>query len=91
MVRYMVKEAYTPKGPVALSMVSKAPIIPGFIIREDGKHRIVFEDPIEIEEKSTKEETIKFNTQKWSRVVESYIRKHPGQWVWMHDRWKTRP
>jgi len=30
-------------------------------------------------------------TQAWSRVVESHIRSHPHQWVWMHRRWKTQP
>lgn len=30
-------------------------------------------------------------TQAWSRVVESYIRRRPDHWVWMHRRWKTQP
>jgi lauroyl/myristoyl acyltransferase len=24
-------------------------------------------------------------------VLESIIREHPAQWLWMHDRWKSRP
>ncbi|MBI5124443.1 MAG: hypothetical protein HZA72_03395, partial [Candidatus Omnitrophica bacterium] len=27
---------------------------------------------------------------KWSDVVESYIRRYPEQWVWIHRRWKTQ-
>ena len=31
------------------------------------------------------------NTQKFAKVIEDIIRKHPEQWVWVHARWKTRP
>jgi len=31
------------------------------------------------------------NTQKMSDATETEIRKHPAQWVWMHERWKTKP
>ncbi len=37
------------------------------------------------------EEDILKNTQAWSDVIESYIRKYPELWVWMHPRWKTKP
>ncbi|MGB2705728.1 MAG: lysophospholipid acyltransferase family protein [Candidatus Omnitrophota bacterium] len=90
-VDFFGRPAYTPKAPVALALASGAPLIPCFMIREKNHHRLVLEDPIELEEKSDKEETIKFNTQKWSCVIESYIKRYPEQWVWMHRRWKTKP
>jgi KDO2-lipid IV(A) lauroyltransferase len=31
------------------------------------------------------------NTQKLSDVTEQEVRKYPEQWVWMHERWKTKP
>ena len=90
-VDFFGRQAYTPKAPVAIALATGAPLVPCFLIRENNHHRFIVEDPIELVEKSTKEETIKFNTQKWSRVTESYIRKYPEQWVWMHKRWKTKP
>jgi KDO2-lipid IV(A) lauroyltransferase len=90
-VNFFGKPTYTAQAPVALAMASKAPLIPCFVIRGPKRHKLILEDPIKIEEKSTKEETIKHNTQKWTSVLESYIRKYPDHWVWMHKRWKTQP
>jgi KDO2-lipid IV(A) lauroyltransferase len=31
------------------------------------------------------------NTQRFTKVIEDYVRKYPEQWLWVHRRWKTRP
>ena len=31
------------------------------------------------------------NTAMFNQVLESFIRKYPDQWLWVHRRWKTRP
>ena len=30
-------------------------------------------------------------TQNFTTTFENAIRLHPEQWVWMHERWKTKP
>ncbi|MBN1353275.1 MAG: lysophospholipid acyltransferase family protein [Candidatus Omnitrophica bacterium] len=90
-VDFFGRKAYTPKAPVALAMASGAALIPCFMIREKNGHRLIVEKPIEIVEKTDKEDTIKLNTQAWSQIIERYIRKYPEQWVWIHRRWKTAP
>ena len=90
-VNFFGRSAYTPIGPAVLASVSGAQLVPVFIVREGFKHRFIVEEPIELTDTGNKEADILANTQKWSNVVEAYIRKYPDQWVWMHRRWKTRP
>jgi KDO2-lipid IV(A) lauroyltransferase len=41
-----------------------------------------------VAQQSTNEETIRYNTQVYTNVIERYVRKYPEQWIWMHRRWK---
>ena len=88
-VNILGKPAYTPVGPVVLAQVSGANIIPAFVIRKNGRHIMKIEKPVELVDTGNKEADIVTNTQNWSDVVGSYIKKYPEQWVWMHRRWKT--
>jgi len=90
-VDFFGRPAYTPKGPVFLAMISKAPIIPCFIVRkEDNTHKIIIKKALELEQTGDKESDMLVNTQKWSRDLEACIAQYPEQWVWMHRRWKNR-
>jgi Kdo2-lipid IVA lauroyltransferase/acyltransferase len=89
-VDFFGKKANTPSAPVKLAHSVKTPLIPMLIVRCGLRHKIYVEDPILVEDVSG-EDWIESYTQKWSDVIESYIRKYPEQWVWMHKRWKTMP
>lgn len=90
-VDFFGRKAYTPAGPAILARASGAPLIPAFIIRGNGlRHALVIEKPLELVDTGDKEKDTVTNTEMWSRTVESYIKMYPEQWVWMHERWKTR-
>ena len=90
-VNFFGKPAYTPTGPVIMAMLSGAPIAPTFMMRENGKLRLFVEKPIYVKNSGDRKRDMREYTQKWSDVVEKYIKKYPSQWVWMHKRWKTKP
>ena len=91
-VNFFGRPAYTPYSPVAFALKTGAAILPSFIIRQpDGTHQAIIEEPLELKRCNDKEQELVKNTQKFTEIIESYIRKHPEQWIWMHKRWKTRP
>ena len=83
--------AYTIVAPIAIALATGAQLLPCFMFRENGKHKYVIEEPMEIEKFKDKKETYRVNMQKWSKRLEDYIRRYPDQWVWIHKRWKTKP
>ncbi|MDD5422442.1 MAG: lysophospholipid acyltransferase family protein [Candidatus Omnitrophica bacterium] len=88
-VNFFGRNAYTPIGPAALAKASGADLIPVFMIRDGTRYTMQIEKPIELTDTGDKEKDMVTNTQKWTDVLETYIRKYPYQWVWMHRRWKT--
>ena len=91
-VPFFGKEAYTPVAPARFALSSGAPIIPCFMLREEnGRHRLVVEEPLFAPNGSQKGEAVRELTRRWMAVTESYVRRYPDHWVWMHRRWKTKP
>ncbi len=90
-VDFFGKQAYTPVGPVKLGLVTGASIVPSFMIRKgDNTFKLVLEEPIVLSRGENTEDDIKRYTQEWTDVLEKYVRQYPEQWVWLHQRWKTK-
>jgi KDO2-lipid IV(A) lauroyltransferase len=85
--------AATTPGPARLAMLSRAPLLPVFLVRdgETDRHRIVVLPEIEMQRTGDREQDIIANTQRCTNVIEDMLRRYPDQWIWFHKRWKTRP
>ncbi len=91
-VDFFGRPAYTPYGPVAFALKTGAAILPTFIVRQpDDSHRAIVEAPLPLQQGGGREEDLLVNTQRFTKIIESYIRRYPEQWIWMHERWKTQP
>ena len=89
-VNFFGMPASTPKGPAAFALKTKAPIIVGYTVRNQGKvQEIKIEELIYIEESGNKQEDIQKLTQIYTSRLEDYIRKYPDHWFWPHRRWKS--
>ncbi len=60
-----------------------------------GRYRLQFEEPILGEEFAAdgagREERVRRATERYMAVTEKAIRGDPAAWLWMHNRWRTRP
>lgn len=90
-VDFFGKKAATGTGPAILSLRTDAIVLPMFIVRqEDDHHVVMIEEPVQMQKMATQQETLLSNTQRITQVIESYIRRYPQEWAWMHNRWKTK-
>ena len=87
-------KAATATGPIIFSLRTGAPLVPMFIYRIKGPyHHIVIEPARHIRDDGTKSrhERIVDTVADLTVLIESYIRKYPHEWGWIHKRWKARP
>jgi Kdo2-lipid IVA lauroyltransferase/acyltransferase len=90
-VDFFGKKAATATGPIILAQRTHAALIPGFIVRNnDDTHTIYFEPEYKLVEGATPQESIILNVQNLTTIIESYIRRFPHEWGWIHRRWKSQ-
>jgi Kdo2-lipid IVA lauroyltransferase/acyltransferase len=91
-VDFFEHPASTPVGAATFALKTGSIVVPTYIyLGSDGKQHMHFADPIETLVTGDEETDLVVNTQRYTNFIESVIRKHPEQWVWMHQRWKTKP
>lgn len=76
-----------------LALRTNTPIIPFFApwCEEKGKYLLIVEEPLSFERTDDEDENVRRLTIELTRRIENQIRRYPGQWLWIHRRWKTRP
>jgi len=76
------------KGAAKISLRYKAPIVPGYALRNpEGGISICFEPMIHHPELSDSTENQLLLLKEINAVTERYIRQNPKQWLWLHRRW----
>lgn len=85
--------ACTASGLARMALRTDAAVVPGFTIWDEslGKYRLRFDPAVDLVRTGDLEADIIANTQKFTKVIEDYVRQYPDQWLWVHRRWKTRP
>ena len=92
-VKFFGVEACTGTGLAHVARKTGAAVLPGFMLWEpvERKYVLHFGPQIEIPHTADAAADILAATQLCTSVIESWIRRYPDQWLWIHRRWKTRP
>ena len=74
-------------GPAVLHQRSGGALLPMYCVWEDyGRYHVVVLPPVDPDNLETDPVKIMADL---NLALESMVRKHPQQWLWMHDRWKN--
>lgn len=91
-VNFFGMPAATPVGATVLALKTGAAIVPTYVhLGDDWKQHMYILPEIPMKVTGDDETDMVYNTQVLTDFIEAQIRKHPDQWVWMHERWKTKP
>jgi len=92
-VKFFGFEACTATGLAHVARKTGAAVLPGFMLWEPAKKRYVlhFGPEVQITHTANVAADIHEGTQLCTTVIESWVRRYPDQWLWIHRRWKTRP
>ncbi len=82
--------AATPRAAADLALRTGASVVTGFCHRDGEGYRLTMEE-VPVPRDADREAAALALTAALSTRIEDAIRRAPEQWVWMHQRWKTRP
>jgi len=82
------RATHTPLASI-LSRKFGLDLVPAFIHTDDYRHyHVTIYEPIRSLKTDNQEEDLAILTQSQATIMEKVIKKDPGQWFWMHNRWK---
>lgn len=85
--------AATTSGFARIAARTGAGVVPANVYWEaaEKKYHLNLGPEVELVSSGDDERDVIENTKRFNGVIESIIREHPAQWVWVHKRWNTRP
>ncbi|MFO0593873.1 MAG: lysophospholipid acyltransferase family protein [Myxococcaceae bacterium] len=78
----------------ALSMAavrSGAPVYVVVAVRHGDALEMSVEGPVPVPSRPTRREAVAAHVQALTSLIETHVRRAPGQWLWLHRRWKGQP
>ena len=82
---------HTSVARLAISTGAPAAFVYARRLHGEKRFRVVVDDVIWPRADADREEEIFRITQRLTSDLEKVVRRWPGQWLWMHRRWKTYP
>jgi len=85
--------ASTYKSIGLLAMQTELPIVVGYTRRvgDAARYRVGVQRIIRPHEWEAQDDPLRWITQTYTTAIEAFVRKEPGQYLWIHRRWKHQP
>ncbi len=91
-VPFFGKPAWTQSGVARIALKTGAALVPAFMVRgTDGNFEMQMDREIEVSRTGDLEKDVLETVRRYTEVIESHVKAYPDQWVWFHERWRTRP
>jgi Kdo2-lipid IVA lauroyltransferase/acyltransferase len=91
-ITFFGQRCWATAGPATVAVRAKCPLHVVTSAREpDGSYTLRLSPEIPVEKTGDLRADLVRITQACYDVLEAHIRRYPGQWLWLHDRWKPRP
>jgi len=88
MIDFFGKLTHFPEGPAALSLMTGACVVPGFMLRNpDDSFTLSIEKPVEFSPSGDKTKDMARLVTIYKNIFEDYIRKYPEQWYIFRRFW----
>jgi KDO2-lipid IV(A) lauroyltransferase len=88
LVPFFDRQASMSVGAIRMGLKLNVPICFVVIYREGQRHRLIIHKPLELERSADPQEDVRHNLIKATRLMESYIREHPDEYMWFYKIWK---
>ncbi len=89
-VPYFGREAWTTLLPAVMAVKKEVPVIPVFSYRSPGQPTVIkLGEVFPVIRTGDYETDLIENTKQYIRSIEEVVRKQPGDWLWMHARWRS--
>jgi len=90
-VPFFGRPAKTPRGFAVFALRFNSNAVFMDMLREpNGRFRVVFE-PIQVERTGDKEKDVDRMVERYSQILEKWVRQYPEQYFWQHRRWRRQP
>jgi len=92
-VDFFGRKASTYKSIGLLAMEYEVPVIIGYARRVNDQFffEVGVQDVIWPDDWKAQDDPLRYITQRYTKGIEDFVRADPGQYLWVHRRWKTRP
>ncbi|CAN5573145.1 lysophospholipid acyltransferase family protein [soil metagenome] len=92
-VDFFGRRAATYKSIGLVAMTYNVPVVVGYARRigRQFKFTVGVQDVIYPDDWKAQDDPLRYITQRYTSAIEAFVREEPGQYWWVHRRWKTRP